>query len=179
VAFVEARGVGKGRALEIGSGTGTNAIWLAEHGFDVLGLDVSTLAVDEARTKAGARPRVRFEVRDFVTDPVTGPFDFVFDRGTWHVFDEPEDRARFAAHVAAALTPEGRWLSLIGSTEGGDRESGPPRRSARDVAEALEPVLEILELRTFDFVLPAGVANAWACVSRRRPVPAVASTRRT
>ena len=48
VNFVTSGGVMPGRALEIGAGTGTNAIWLAEHGFDVLGVDVSSLAVEKA-----------------------------------------------------------------------------------------------------------------------------------
>ena len=51
VEFVTSAGLAPGRTLEIGAGTGTNAIWLAERGFDVLGVDVSPLAVERARAK--------------------------------------------------------------------------------------------------------------------------------
>ncbi len=51
VEFVTARGIAPARTLEIGAGTGTNAIWLAQRGFDVLGIDVSPLAVEQARAK--------------------------------------------------------------------------------------------------------------------------------
>ena len=67
------------------------------------------------------------------------------------MFDEPDERQRFAAHVAAALGPGGLWLSLIGSTEGPARDVGPPRRSAREVTLAIEPALEIVELRSAEF----------------------------
>jgi len=166
-----------GPALEIGAGTGTNAIWLAERGFDVIGVDVSPLAVERANAKmAGRALGCRFAVLDFLAaPPLDGPFQFVFDRGCFHVFDEPDERQRFAAHVAAALAPEGLWLSLIGSTEGPPREVGPPRRSASEVTLAIEPALEIVELRTAEF--SGSNAKAWFCLSRQRTVPPQASTR--
>ena len=164
-------------ALEIGAGTGTNAIWMAEHGFDVLGVDVSPLAVERANAKiAGRALACRFAVADFLAAPPRGgPFQFVFDRGCFHVFDEAEERERFAANVAAVLAPEGSWLSLIGSTEGPSREVGPPRRSAREVMLAIEPALEIVELRTAEF--SGSNAKAWFCLSRQRAVPPQPSTR--
>ena len=118
--FVTSGGVLPSRTLEIGAGTGTNAIWMAEHGFDVLGVDVSPLAVERAHAKTEGRAlRCRFATSDFLAaPPPDGPFQFVFDRGCFHVFDEPDERQQFAAQVAAALAPGGLWLSLIGSSEG-------------------------------------------------------------
>ena len=124
VETVEAGTIAAGPALEVGCGTGTNALWLATRGFDVLGVDVSPLAIGRARTKLrDAQSACRFEVRDFLNDPPKGVFDFVFDRGCFHVFDASEERERFAALVAGVLAPGGRWLSLIGSTEGAPRDA--------------------------------------------------------
>src|SRR6185503_16850640 len=95
--------------------------------------------------------KCRFEVADFLASPPAGPFAFVFDRGCFHCFDTADERARFAANVARALAPGGVWLSLIGSTEGPPRDFGPPRRSVRDIAAAIEPHLEILSLRSAEF----------------------------
>jgi methyl halide transferase len=181
VEFVQGRALTRGRALDIGSGTGTQALWLAAQGFDVLGVDLSPLAVERARAKAaasGVTEKVRFAVHDFLHAlPDGGPFDFVFDRGVFHVFDAPEDRTRFAAQVARCLAPSGLWLSLIGSTEGPPREQGPPRRSARDIANAIEPALAIAELRTALFDIDSPVPpQAWLCVARPREVPAQPST---
>jgi SAM-dependent methyltransferase len=177
IEFVTSGGIAPGRTLEIGAGTGTNAIWLAERGFDVLGVDVSSLAVKGASAKTDGRDlRCRFATLDFLAaSSPDGPFHFVFDRGCFHVFDEPEERALFAAHVAAALVPAGVWLSLIGSTEGPPREFGPPRRSAQEVVLAIEPALEIIELRTVEF--RDHDAKAWFCLSRQRMIPAQPSTR--
>jgi hypothetical protein len=91
------------------------------------------------------------------------------------VFDEPEEREQFATQVATILEPGGLWLSLIGSTEGPPREIGPPRRSAGEVTLAIEPALEIVELRSTEF--RGSNAKAWFCLSRRRTMPAAASTR--
>jgi len=168
-----------GRALEIGCGTGTNAVWLAGQGFDVVGVDIAERAIEMARAKAGSVPRVSFRRADFlVDDAVRGPFDFVFDRGVFHVFDEAADRARFAARVAGLLRPDGLWLSVVGSTEGPPRDEGPPRRSALDIVTAIEPALEIVSLRTSEFHGDTAGLRAWVCLSRRRTMPARPSTRR-
>ena len=172
VEFVTSGGVAPAPALEIGAGTGTNAIWLAEHGFDVLGIDVSPLAIERADVKMEGRAlSCRFAALDFLAAPPPGgPFHFAFDRGCFHVFDEPDERQQFAAQVAAALAPGGLWLSMSGSTEGPPREVGPPRRSAREVVRAIEPVLEIVELRSAEFRDHG--AKAWFCLSRKRTIPA-------
>jgi SAM-dependent methyltransferase len=177
VEFVSSGRIAPTQTLEIGAGTGTNAIWLAERGYDVVGIDVASLAVERANAKLDGRGlRCRFATLDFLrASPPEGPFRFAFDRGCFHVFDEPEERARFAARVAAVLVPGALWLSLIGSTEGEPREMGPPRRSAREVTLAIESALEIVELRGAEF--RSHDAKAWFCLSRRRAIPAQPSTR--
>jgi SAM-dependent methyltransferase len=174
---IESGAIAPGHTLEIGCGTGTNAIYLARHGFDVLGVDISEIAVQKARAKAEGR--CRFEVVDFLeAEPPGGPFGFVFDRGCFHIFDDEGDRARFAERVAAQLVEQGLWLSLIGSTEGAPRDEGPPRRSARDVMNAIEPSVEIVQLRSTEFSVGEERLKSWLCLSRRRAIPAQPSTRR-
>src|ERR1700728_5477844 len=91
VEFVTSGAVTPRAPLEIGAGTGTNAIWMAERGFDVLGVDISSLAVERADAKMERSAlRCRFAAIDFLAAPLPdGPFQFVFDRGCFHVFDEP------------------------------------------------------------------------------------------
>jgi SAM-dependent methyltransferase len=183
VEWLDQAGLQPGRALEIGCGTGTNALWLAQRGFDVLALDLAPLAIERARAKARAQNATRCElqVRDFMRgEPLPGTFQLVFDRGCFHVFQDPEDQARFAERVAALLAPGGVWLSLIGSTEGAERAEGPPRRNAREIVNALEPSLELVTLRTIEFTPLPGEATpprAWFCLSRLRHSPALPSTR--
>ncbi|MCA8963363.1 MAG: methyltransferase domain-containing protein [Planctomycetes bacterium] len=178
VELFEAGALPAGRALDVGCGTGTNAIWLAERGYDVLGTDVAPLAIERARAKTRTDLACRFETGDILTAlPASGPFELVFDRGCFHVFDEPAERARFASQVAALLTPDGVWLSLIGSTEGPPRDIGPPRRTLRDIADAIEPHLELVSVRSAEFRDAPAPARAWVCLARRRTVAAQPSSR--
>lgn len=170
---IEEHGIEPGKALEVGCGTGTNSIWLARQGFDVTGLDLSTVAIERAEAKAGeAGVSCRFVVADFLVDPIPGvPYGFVYDRGCLHVFDHSRDRARFASRVAELLDSDGLWFSLIGSTDGPPRDVGPPRRSAAEITAAAEPHFEILELRSTLFGREdLSYARAWVLVARRRHV---------
>lgn len=171
-----------GRAVEIGCGTGTNAVLLASRGFDVLGVDLSPIAIEQANSRAreAGVAGCRFEQRDiFAGDLEAAAFDVAFDSGCFHVFDDAETRSRFAAQVAGALVTGGTWLSLIGSTEGPPRDTGPPRRSAADVVAAIEPVLELVELRAITFDLgPDWQPCAWLCLARKRARPPQPSTLR-
>jgi hypothetical protein len=63
------------------------------------------------------------------------------------------------------------WTSACGPP----REVGPPRRSAREITLAIEPALEIVELRSAEF--RGNNAKAWFCLSRQRRMPAQPSTR--
>src|SRR5262249_31139609 len=57
------------RAIDLGCGTGTHAVWLARQGFDVTGVDLSPAAVERARRQAeAAGVAVRFLAADLL-DP--------------------------------------------------------------------------------------------------------------
>jgi hypothetical protein len=53
---------------------------------------------------------------------------------------------------------------------------GPPRRSARDVADAIEPALAIEDLSAIFFDSDEPAPSAWRCVARKRTMPAQPST---
>ena len=94
VDLIERGAIASGRALEVGCGTGTNALWLASRGFEVLAVDISAVAIAKARAKVeAAGAGVQLQVVDFLTATIEqAPFDLVFDRGVLHMFDEPSAR---------------------------------------------------------------------------------------
>ena len=148
VSLVSQWPVCSGRILEIGCGTGTNCLWLAARGFDVLGLDISSDAIDIARQRAEeAGIACAFEVNDFQSCPLSdNGFMFVFDRGCFHSMP-PEKRSAFVRRTASCLVPGGLWFSLMGNRDDhAVREKGPPRLTAREITAAVEPEFEILEL---------------------------------
>jgi cyclopropane fatty-acyl-phospholipid synthase-like methyltransferase len=168
---LETYGIQRGKALEIGCGTGTNSIWLAQQGFEVTGMDISPNAIAKARAKvAEAGVNCNLFAGDFLADQVPGaPYGFIYDRGCFHVFDSPKEHSRFASRVGELLAPAGIWHNLIGSTDGPPRESGPPRHSATDIVAAVEPHFEILELRSTTFDREShSHARAWVLVARKR-----------
>ncbi|HIA01659.1 MAG TPA: class I SAM-dependent methyltransferase, partial [Myxococcales bacterium] len=119
-AFLSNYSVSPCKTLEIGCGTGTNAIWLQEQGFNVLGVDLSPTAISKATAKAdSANSTCRLQVADIRTDEISeAPFDLVYDRACFHVFEHASERTRFAKRVAELLETDGLWCSLIGSTDG-------------------------------------------------------------
>ena len=159
------------KALDIGCGTGDNSIWLAQKNFQVTGIDASETAVQKAREKAlQAKIKCTFMVMDFLTGKITGaPFGFAFDRGCFHSFHSDEERQKFAENVAAHLENGGLWLSLVGNADDQRPGPGPPRRTARDIVNAVEPSFEILSLVAGHFGSnrpdPPG---CWVCLMRKR-----------
>src|SRR5215468_6513283 len=92
------------RALELGCGTGTNSVWLAQQGFEVTGIDVAPLAVERAGQRAAsAAVKVRFLVADVLDLPdLDGPFAFFFDRGCYHAVRRSAPK-QYAPAVARQL----------------------------------------------------------------------------
>ncbi len=159
------------RTLEVGCGQGHNAIWLAQKGFEVMGIDLSLTAIEAARDLAnGARGDARFEVANLLEGPAQGaPYAFAFDRAVMHLFEAVEHRALYVSHLAQSMAPGALYHTLSGSTDGPPRDTGPPRRSATEMISALEPHFEILELSQTSFD-DTGLkdARAWVIVARRR-----------
>ncbi|MFC2045254.1 class I SAM-dependent methyltransferase [Chloroflexota bacterium] len=76
VEVVEGGQVPAGHALDIGCGTGTNVIYLARHGFKVVGVDLSRIAIGKAKSKAKeAEGDVEFYSRDVLKIGMVGGVD--------------------------------------------------------------------------------------------------------
>ena len=62
IRVVQAKKIGPCRAIELGCGTGTNVVWLAQRGFDVTGVDLAPLAIQRANRRA-AEAGVAFAIK--------------------------------------------------------------------------------------------------------------------
>lgn len=159
------------RVLDLGCGTGINSVWLAQHGFDVTGLDLSPTAVSMAEKRASAQEAsIHFIVGDFLQTELSGRFDLVFDRGCFHSFDSEDLKSTCAARIAASLAEDGLWISLIGNADDTPREIGPPTLSAADICRLVEPYFEILSLTAGYFGGGQDAPpKAWVAVMKKRP----------
>lgn len=115
-----------GRAIVLGCGTGTNAIYLASKGFDVTGVDVAPTALIIAAEKADkVGVQVEWMLADVVAMPKLEEFDLVFDRGCYHHIQK-YDSARYVETLRRLSHRSTRTLILAGSPADGGR-GGPPR----------------------------------------------------
>lgn len=171
IEIVEGRPIKPCEALDVGCGTGDNAIWLAGQGFTVVATDSADLALEKAREKASsAGVECDFRLLDFLEEKIEeGPFGFIFDRGCFHSYASKEERDLFARSAAEHLEKAGLWLTLAGNADEVRKGPGPPQRSAADIILAAEPYFEILELKVTRFGSNSPTPpRAWRCLMRKR-----------
>ena len=136
--FVELvrRGEITGSVLDIGCGTGEHALFFADEGHEVWGIDSAPLAIRKAREKAEGRGlQVHFLVLDARDlSRLNRTFDTATDSGLFHTLSD-EDRPVFVDNLAAILSPAGKYFMLCFS----DREPagyGPRRITKREIQES-------------------------------------------
>lgn len=114
----------KGRVLVPGCGFGHDVKILAEHGFDVVGVDFAPLAIAGAREVLGATPSVELRCADIFDLPATdaASFDYIYEY-TCFVAIKPARRPEYVQLALDLLKPGGR---LIGCFYNHGREGGPP-----------------------------------------------------
>jgi SAM-dependent methyltransferase len=92
------------RALDLGCGSGANAIFLAEHGFEVTGIDFSHVALAKAAAKSQTPRWLQADLTRPAADLVPGPFDLLVDYGTLDDL-KPARRPLMVANIVAWTRP--------------------------------------------------------------------------
>ncbi|WP_239116418.1 class I SAM-dependent methyltransferase [Planotetraspora phitsanulokensis] len=127
-----------GAVLDVGCGTGDNALHVASLGFPVLGVDVAETALAIAREKAADRGiAAEFAVADaFHLERLGRRFETVLDCGMFHTCDGDE-RPAYAASLASVTEHGGTLYVLCFSDEG--PETGPHPVSREELRAAFNP----------------------------------------
>ena len=172
VAAVTSGRVKPGRAVVLGCGTGTNAIYLAQKGFDVTALDVAPRALARAQGKADkAKVKVRWVVADVLAPPALGTFDFIFDRGCYHGVRRVS--ATGFVKTVNALSKPGTHMFIIAGNANEPRHYGPPRVDETDLVGDFAKTWDFVSLREIRLDGRAGNSKSsvwmWAVLIRRRP----------
>jgi SAM-dependent methyltransferase len=103
-----------GRALDLGCGTGTNVITLAQHGWQATGVDFIPKPIRLARRRAArAGLKTQFHVADVTRlDGFHEPYDLILDIGCYQSLDE-QGMARYRNNINRLLAPGGSFLIYL------------------------------------------------------------------
>jgi SAM-dependent methyltransferase len=147
-------GVVAGSVLDLGCGTGENALLIASRGHQVMGLDAAPTAVERARQKAAARgfapPAVQFHVWDALQlGRLRKSFETVIDCGLFHVFDRPT-RRQYVQSVAE-VAGSGADLIVLCFSDEEPPGPGPHRITDSDLREAVRGIFAVMDLETTTF----------------------------
>ncbi|MFD6100797.1 class I SAM-dependent methyltransferase [Nocardiopsis flavescens] len=163
VLVAEVRGLAPGRALEVGSGEGDDARWLAEQGWEVTATDISAVALEKAAARVaeqapGAAARITWRRAD--SDGWTPP-EGAYDLVTSHYLPlRPERRTAVFSGLAAAVAPGGTLLLVSHALR--DLEDGLPRPPWPELFPTLEEMADLVPGRDWE-----------TAVLEERPRPAV------
>ncbi|HSB00755.1 MAG TPA: methyltransferase domain-containing protein [Anaerolineales bacterium] len=161
-------------ALDVGCGSGDLAIYLAQRGLQVTGIDFVEAAITQAREKAGALPPEVANLLGFQMADALQPsllqrqFGSVVDSGFLHLL-ESEECDRFVEDLALTLLPGGRYYLLAFAVE--FPMPNLPRRVTADELRArftLEKGWNIQDIRTAEFLsrVAPPVPAIGACIER-------------
>ena len=129
-----------GRALELGCGSGGNAVWLAVRGWKVTAVDFSAVAIEKAKQRADDRQvEVEFIVSDAAAYRPHGLYDLIT---TFYIQLWPEQRAQMLSNAVEALAPGGILLFVSH-----DQSSPPPGWSQEGLESLTTPDQVAAELR--------------------------------
>jgi SAM-dependent methyltransferase len=153
-----------GIALDLGCGTGTNTLFLAELGFTAIGVDLAWLALNRARRRARAAGVTAYFYAGNVADLSLLDVRAVFalDIGCLHALSD-EDRDRYAASLVRLLEPGCLYL-LYGFDFDSNRDSGPPGFAPGEIARRFRAGFRLLWHRpSFQDEVPV----AWYLLERQ------------
>jgi SAM-dependent methyltransferase len=158
-----------GTVLDVGCGTGENALHVAALGLPVLGVDVAGTALAIARDEARDRGiEVEFVSADaFELERLGRRFDTVLDCGLFHTFDGAE-RPGYVASLASVTVPGGTLYLLCFRDDGPD--TGPHPVSQDELRAAFTPGWDVVAIepdRVHTRYHDDG-APAWLATIRRR-----------
>jgi SAM-dependent methyltransferase len=150
-AAVEGGVIKPGRAVVLGCGTGTNAIYLAKAGFDVTAIDIAPTALQLAEEKAKkAEVKVRWLLADVLAPPEDlATFDFIFDRGCYH--GVRRSNAKGYVKTLKQLSRLGTRILIIAGNANEERHYGPPRVKEEELRSDFSADFDFAQLKTVRF----------------------------
>lgn len=133
----------EGVVLDLGTGPGTQAMALAERGFQVTGADISATAIQKAQARAKEKGlEIDWRQDDILNTHLETEFDWVFDRGCFHTFHLSQ-REEYIRAIARLVKPNGYlFLKCFSAKE--TRPEGPYRFTPEEIKTLFSPVFNLI-----------------------------------
>jgi cyclopropane fatty-acyl-phospholipid synthase-like methyltransferase len=152
-----------GSVLDVGCGTGENALFLAARGHAVMGLDASATAIALARRKAAERglAGAQFHLWDALQlARLRKSFDTILDCGLFHTL--ADGQRRLYAQSLAEVAPSGSDLFLLCFSDAEPPGPGPRRIEEYQIRDAFRSIFAVMEVEPARFERRgAEAARAW------------------
>lgn len=173
VEVIKNREIEPGSLLDVGCGTGENAIFLARSGFCVSAIDTAPNSIKLAKKKA-LKQNVAAEFRignvlQLDRDFEAGKFDAVLDCGLFHFLGDAE-RPVYARQIGRVMRVGGKYLMLCVADERYSRDAtkGPRRVSRHDIEETLSSSFRIHYIHsTFQELVKRPKAKAYITLATK------------
>ena len=153
----------QGAVLDAGCGTGENALFLANLGYEVTGIDAAGVAIRKAKEKSRERrvPVVFLEWDALEISRLGKRFETVIDCGLFHVFSD-EERPLYVEGLGSILSPGG-ILRMLCFSEMEPGNWGPRRVTQREIREAFDRGWKVDSIREARFETNLGPegCRAW------------------
>jgi 2-polyprenyl-3-methyl-5-hydroxy-6-metoxy-1,4-benzoquinol methylase len=103
----------KGKAIELGCGTGPLVRWLAEKKYEVTGIDISKTAIQMAKEQSGEY-NCQYFVNDICTMDIQelGKYDLCIDGHFLHCITSQDDRKNVFNRIRQILNPGGIFVLM-------------------------------------------------------------------
>ncbi len=141
------------RVIDVGCGTGDNAIYLTGLGHEVLGLDYVAVAIERAKAKAAKLgSNAQFIVGNALKlDTLNQQFDTALDCGLFHTFSD-EERPTYVLGLAAVVRTGG-LLHILCFSDAEPPGEGPRRVSEQELRSAFASGWTTVEIQPTRFAV--------------------------
>lgn len=156
--------------IDVGGGAARLVEYLLADGWsDITVLDVSDVALDEARARVGPNPRVQWIEQDLLAWHPSRRYDVWHDRAVFHFLVNEGERQKYREVMSEALAPNATIIVGTFAIDGPRQCSGLPvaRYDAEALVSTLGTTFEVLATKNEEHVTPDGNTQPFTWVELR------------
>ncbi len=155
--------------LELGCGSGNDAIWFAKKGFNVTAVDVSSAMIDIAKEKSKGLSNIKYIVDDVHQFSTEERFDIIYDRGFLH--NTQLSLPKLFPRLHQLLKDDGKMIILTGNpNHKASKNTLPTPMYIKTIEESSKNLFNIKLVKEIVFEQNEGYENSlgWLFILEKR-----------